>query len=99
MAAARARCDNAVRRAILPEGRPPRGNMKIITDLMIFFGAVILVTGSDLVIETAGQDLSSVGGLLGTLLSIVGVSLLAAGILSQRSRAPGARAEDGGEPR
>lgn len=66
---------------------------------MIFFGAVILVTGTDLVIETAGQDLSSVGGLLGTLLSIVGVSLLAAGILSQRSRASGAHAEDGGEPR
>ncbi len=63
--------------------------MKIITDLMIFFGAIMLVAGSDLVIETAGQDLASVGGLLGTLLSIVGVSLLAAGLLSRCNRAAG----------
>jgi hypothetical protein len=58
--------------------------MRIIADLMIFFGAVLLTAGTDLVIQTAGQDLASVGGLLGTLLSIIGVSLLTAGILNHR---------------
>ncbi len=86
---------DAARPAIKPDARPWRGTMKIITDLMIFFGSVMLVTGTDLVIQTAGQDLASVGGLLGTMLSIVGASLLTAGILSQRGRAAGA--EDGDE--
>jgi hypothetical protein len=58
--------------------------MRIIADLMIFFGVVLLTAGTDLVIQTAGQDLASVGGLLGTLLSIVGASLLTGGILNQR---------------
>lgn len=58
--------------------------MRIIADLMIFFGVVLLTAGTDLVIQTAGQDLASVGGLLGTVLSIVGASLLTAGILSHR---------------
>jgi hypothetical protein len=58
--------------------------MKLIADLMVFFGAILLTAGTDLVIETAGQDLASVGGLLGTLLSVVGVSLFTAGILSHR---------------
>jgi hypothetical protein len=58
--------------------------MRIIADLMIFFGVVLLTTGTDLVIQTAGQDLSSVGGLLGTVLSIVGASMLTAGILNHR---------------
>jgi uncharacterized membrane protein YkgB len=75
------------------EAKPGAKTMKIITDLMIFFGAVMLVTGTDLVIETSGQDLASVGGLLGTLLSIVGVSLLTAGLLSHRNRAAGDKDE------
>jgi hypothetical protein len=58
--------------------------MRIIADLMIFFGVVLLTAGTDLVIQTAGQNLSSVGGLLGTLLSIIGASLLTAGILNHR---------------
>lgn len=49
---------------------------------MIFFGAILLTTGTDLVIETAGQNLHSVGGLLGVLLSVLGVSLFTAGWLS-----------------
>jgi hypothetical protein len=56
--------------------------MRMFSDVMIFFGAIILTLGSDLVVETAGQNLASVGGLLGTLLSLIGVSLLTTGILS-----------------
>ena len=37
-------------------------------------------------IETAGQDLGSMGGLLGTLLSVVGASLLTGGILNHRGQ-------------
>jgi len=65
--------------------------MKILADLMVFFGAILLTAGTDLVIETAGQDLASVGGLLGTLLSLVGVALLVAGILNHRGLAQRAR--------
>ena len=65
--------------------------MKVIADLMVFFGAILLTAGTDLVIETAGQDLASVGGLLGILLSVIGVSILVAGILSHRGMAQRAR--------
>jgi hypothetical protein len=65
--------------------------MKVIADLMVFFGAILLTAGTDLVIETAGQDLASVGGLLGILLSVIGVSILVAGILSHRGIAQRAR--------
>jgi hypothetical protein len=65
--------------------------MKLLADLMVFFGAILLTAGTDLVIETAGQDLASVGGLLGTLLSVIGVSILVAGILSHRGMAQRAR--------
>jgi hypothetical protein len=58
--------------------------MRLIADLMIFFGVIFLTTGTDLVIETAGQNMSSVGGLLGTLLSVIGASLLTGGILNHR---------------
>ena len=71
--------------------------MRIIADLMIFFGVVLLTAGTDLVIQTAGQNLASVGGLLGTLLSIIGASLLTAGILNHRGitrREEAAFAED-----
>jgi hypothetical protein len=58
--------------------------MKILADLMVFFGAILLTAGTDLVIETAGQDAASLGGLLGVLLSVIGVSILTAGILNHR---------------
>jgi len=58
--------------------------MRLIADLMIFFGVIVLTAGTDLVIQTAGQDMSSVGGLLGTLLSVIGASLLTGGILNHR---------------
>jgi hypothetical protein len=56
--------------------------MRMFSDIMIFFGAILLTLGTDLVVETAGQNLASVGGLLGVLVSLVGVSLLASGLLS-----------------
>jgi hypothetical protein len=65
--------------------------MKLLADLMVFFGAILLTTGTDLVIETAGQDLASVGGLLGVLFSIIGVSILVAGLLNHRGLALRAR--------
>jgi hypothetical protein len=42
----------------------------------------VLTFGTDLIIETAGQDLGSLGGLLGLMASIVGVALLVTGILN-----------------
>jgi hypothetical protein len=74
--------------------------MKLLADLMVFFGAILLTAGTDLVIETAGQDLGSLGGLLGVLLSVIGVSIFTAGILSRRGQAQRAREqalEDGGD--
>jgi hypothetical protein len=65
--------------------------MKLLADLMVFLGAIMLTAGTDLVIETAGQDLASVGGLLGILLSVAGVSVLVAGILNHRGIAQRAR--------
>ncbi|MGH7838321.1 MAG: hypothetical protein ACREQC_10940 [Candidatus Binataceae bacterium] len=56
--------------------------MRLFSDFMIFFGAILLTLGTDLVVETAGQNLASVGGLLGVLVSLIGVSLLTAGLLS-----------------
>ncbi|HEX4209332.1 MAG TPA: hypothetical protein VHY56_02990 [Candidatus Binataceae bacterium] len=58
--------------------------MRLIADLMIFFGVILLTAGTDLVIQTAGQDMASIGGLLGTLLSVIGASLLTGGILNHR---------------
>lgn len=65
--------------------------MKLVADLMIFFGAILLTAGTDLVIETAGQALGSVGGLLGVITSVIGVSILTAGILSHRGMTQRAR--------
>lgn len=56
--------------------------MRFFSDILIFFGAILLTAGTDLVVETAGQNMTSLGGLLGTLLSVVGVSLLTTGLLS-----------------
>ena len=68
--------------------------MKLIADLMVFIGAILLTAGTDLVVETAGQNLSNVGGLLGVLVSVVGVSLLTAGILSHRGLGQRAREQE-----
>jgi hypothetical protein len=56
--------------------------MRLVSDIMIFFGAILLTLGTDLVVETAGQQLASVGSLLGTLVSVIGVSILTGGLLS-----------------
>ncbi len=56
--------------------------MRLFSDILIFFGAIMLTAGTDLVVETAGQNMESLGGLLGTLLSVIGVSLLTSGLLS-----------------
>jgi hypothetical protein len=71
--------------------------MKLVADLMIFFGAILLTAGTDLVIETAGQALGSVGGLLGVITSVIGVSILTAGILSHRGMALRAREDAGND--
>jgi hypothetical protein len=49
---------------------------------LVFFGGILLTFGTDLVIETAGQNMNSLGGLLGVLASLIGVALLMAGLLS-----------------
>lgn len=56
--------------------------MRLFSDIMIFFGAIMLTLGTDLVVQTAGQSMASMGGLLGVLVSLIGVSFLTAGLLS-----------------
>ena len=56
--------------------------MRFLSDILIFFGAILLTFGTDLEIQTSGQSLNSVGGLLGAIASLIGVSLLTAGILN-----------------
>jgi len=56
--------------------------MRLFSDLLIFFGAILLTFGTDLIIETAGQNLASLGGLLGLLASLIGVSILTTGLLN-----------------
>ncbi|HVC44738.1 MAG TPA: hypothetical protein VND20_07955 [Candidatus Binataceae bacterium] len=68
--------------------------MKLIADLMVFIGAILLTAGTDLVIETAGQNLAQVGGLLGVIVSVVGVSMLTAGILTNRGLIARAREQE-----
>ncbi|MGH7916986.1 MAG: hypothetical protein ACREQE_05910 [Candidatus Binataceae bacterium] len=55
--------------------------MRWLADIMIFFGAILLTLGTDLVIATAGTA-STVGGPLGVIASLIGVALLTAGILN-----------------
>jgi hypothetical protein len=55
--------------------------MRLLFDSMIFFGAILLAFGTDLVIATAGEP-STLGGPLGVLASLLGAALLAAGILN-----------------
>ena len=56
--------------------------MRFFSDLLVFFGGILLTLGTDLVLETAGQNLASVGGLLGLIASLIGTSLLVSGLLN-----------------
>ena len=56
--------------------------MRFFSDLLIFVGGILLTFGTDLVVETAGQNLSSVGGLLGIISSLAGSALLITGLLA-----------------
>jgi hypothetical protein len=56
--------------------------MRFLSDVLVFFGGVLLTFGTDLVVETAGQNLASVGGLLGMIASLLGSALLITGLLS-----------------
>jgi hypothetical protein len=56
--------------------------MRFLSDVLVFFGGILLTFGTDLVVETAGQNLASVGGLLGMIASLLGTALLVTGLLS-----------------
>lgn len=56
--------------------------MRFFADILVFLGAILLTFGTDLEIQTSGQSLNSVGGLLGVLASLVGVAFLTTGILN-----------------
>jgi hypothetical protein len=56
--------------------------MRLFSDVLVFFGGILLTFGTDLVVETAGQNLASVGGLLGMIASLLGAALLITGLLS-----------------
>lgn len=56
--------------------------MRFFADILVFLGAILLTFGTDLEIQTSGQALNSVGGLLGVLASLVGVAFLSTGILN-----------------
>jgi hypothetical protein len=72
--------------------------VRLISDILIFFGAILLTLGTDLVVETAGQNLTSVGGLLGVLVSVIGVSMLTAGLLSHFRLSRESHAEPDAKP-
>ncbi len=56
--------------------------MRFFSDILVFFGGILLTFGTDLVVETAGQNLTSVGGLLGMIASLIGAALLITGLLT-----------------
>ncbi len=56
--------------------------MRFFSDILVFFGGILLTFGTDLVVETAGQNLASMGGLLGVIASLIGTALLISGLLS-----------------
>jgi len=77
--------------------------MRFFSDVLVFVGGILLTFGTDLVVETAGQNLASVGGLLGMIASLLGAALLITGLLSHyrlsRERANLAQPELQGAPR
>ena len=56
--------------------------MRFFADILVFLGAILLTFGTDLEIQTSGQSLNSVGGLLGVLASLIGTAFLTTGILN-----------------
>jgi hypothetical protein len=56
--------------------------MRLLSDILIFVGALFLTFGTDLELQTSGQSLNSVGGLLGVLASLIGAAFLTTGILN-----------------
>ena len=56
--------------------------MRFLSDVLVFVGSIVLIFGTDLVVETAGQNLASVGGLLGVVASLLGTALLITGLLT-----------------
>ncbi len=56
--------------------------MRFFADILVFVGAILLTLGTDLEIQTSGQSLNSVGGLLGVIASLVGVAFFTTGILN-----------------
>jgi hypothetical protein len=56
--------------------------MRFFADILVFLGAILLTFGTDLELQTSGQSLNSVGGLLGVLASLLGAAFLTTGILN-----------------
>jgi hypothetical protein len=56
--------------------------MRFLSDVLVLFGGILLTFGTDLVVETAGQNMASVGGLLGMIASLLGTALLVTGVLN-----------------
>ena len=65
-----------------PAAYRKNSEMRFLADVLVFFGAILLTFGTDLVVETAGQNLQSVGGLLGMVASLLGTALLISGLLT-----------------
>jgi hypothetical protein len=59
--------------------------MSFAADLMVVIGAVLLTFGTDLVISSASAP-ATVGAPLGVLVSIIGVAVLASGLVLNRRR-------------
>jgi hypothetical protein len=72
--------------------------MRLLSDILIFVGALFLTFGTDLELQTSGQSLNSVGGLLGVLASLIGAAFLTTGILNhcRLSRERDSQDESGG---
>jgi hypothetical protein len=72
--------------------------MRLLSDILIFVGALFLTFGTDLELQTSGQSLNSVGGLLGVLASLIGAASLTTGILNhcRLSRERDSQDESGG---